>query len=77
MLNRLRAYLDRIEITNSQTAQFICQWVPDRCPFERKVYLFNYCIQIPALCQLNPLYRQFLTLRYKSLMYLMRSNDLT
>ncbi|BAU14827.1 Mo-dependent nitrogenase family protein [Leptolyngbya sp. NIES-3755] len=77
MLNQLRSYLDRIEINDPKLAQFICQLIPDRCPFERKLYVFDYCIQIPALCKLNPLYRQLLNLRLKSLMCLMRSSDLT
>lgn len=70
LLNLLRSRLENIEITSSKMAQLICQIIPDRCPFERKISLFGYCIQIPALCKFNPFYRQLIHLRLRSLTYL-------
>jgi hypothetical protein len=77
LLTRLQAQFDHIEITNPKMAQLICLMVPDRCPFERRINAFGYVIQIPALCKLNPFYRQLIHLRLKSLNYLMRLEDLS
>jgi hypothetical protein len=76
LLTRLQAQLDHIEITSPKMAQLICQIVPDRCPFERKISLFGYYVQIPALCKFNPFYRQLIHLRLRSLAYL-HSDDLS
>ncbi|ARV59707.1 nitrogenase [Nostocales cyanobacterium HT-58-2] len=70
-LQSLRTWLESLEVHNYKLAQFLCKFVPSRCPFERKITFFNYTIlQIPPLCKLNPFYEQLVMLRYKSLVYL-------
>jgi hypothetical protein len=45
--------------------------IPAQCPFERDINLFGRKIaHIPPLCKLNPLYEQFVGLRFRSLSYL-------
>ena len=74
VLNLLRHWLESIEINNSLQARFICKIIPARCPFEREIRIFNRTVcYIPPLCKLNPFYEQFVTLRFKSLVYLSES----
>ena len=74
MLNWLQAigqWLDRIEVKNRTIARLISKVIPDQCPFERQIILFGHKIlQIPPLCKLNPLYNQFVGLRFRALCYL-------
>ncbi|BAZ24265.1 tellurite resistance protein [Kalymmatonema gypsitolerans NIES-4073] len=71
LLQRLRECLESFEIRNYKLAQFLCKLIPSRCPFERKISLFNHTIlYIPPLCKLNPFYEQLVMLRFKSLVYL-------
>jgi hypothetical protein len=71
LLNPTRQWLESVEIRNSHMARLLCRLIPARCPFERKLTLFNRTIlYIPPLCKLNPLYDQFVELRFKSLVYL-------
>ena len=71
VLHLLRRWLESIEINNPLTARFFCKIIPAHCPFEREIKVFNYTIlYIPPLCKLNPFYEQFVTLRFKSLVYL-------
>lgn len=71
LLQRLREWLESFEIRNYKIAQFLCKIIPSRCPFERKISLFNHTIlYIPPLCKLNPFYEQLVMLRFKSLVYL-------
>ncbi len=70
-LQTLRQWLDSLEIRNYKVAQVLCKLIPSRCPFERKISLFNHTIlYIPPLCKLNPFYEQLVMLRFKSLVYL-------
>lgn len=70
-IQSLRQRLDSIEIHNYNLAQSLCKLIPARCPFERKITLFNRTIlSIPPLCKLNPFYEQLVMLRFKSLVYL-------
>ncbi|BAY46857.1 tellurite resistance protein [Scytonema sp. HK-05] len=70
-LQTLRQWLESLEIRNYKVAQLLCKLIPSRCPFERKVSLFNHTIlYIPPLCKLNPFYEQLVMLRFKSLVYL-------
>jgi hypothetical protein len=63
--------LDAVEIDNAQLAHFICRWIPAQCPFERDVQVFGRVLfHIPPMCKLNPLYEQFVGLRFKALCYL-------
>lgn len=71
----LQHQLEAIEICDPQTAHTICKLIPDRCPFERQFVWGYLLIQIPALCKLNPFYRQFLALRLKAVDYLANQSD--
>lgn len=63
--------LSRIEISTPKTAHFICGLIPSNCPFERDVFLLGHKLfHIPALCKLNPLYEEFVELRFRALVFL-------
>ncbi|MBE9192190.1 Mo-dependent nitrogenase C-terminal domain-containing protein [Gloeocapsopsis crepidinum LEGE 06123] len=71
LLQPTRQFLESIEIRNPQVARLLCRIIPNRCPFEREIKLFNYTIlHIPPLCKLNPFYEQVMLLRFKCLSYL-------
>ncbi|MDY6937780.1 MAG: Mo-dependent nitrogenase C-terminal domain-containing protein [Cyanobacteriota bacterium] len=70
LLAPLRRWVDRIEIHNPRFAHLICYLIPGSCPFERDVPFFGRTIHIPALCTLNPLYEEFISLRFRALSYL-------
>lgn len=70
-LQPLRQWLDTLEIRNPDVAKQICQLIPAQCPFERTIRLFGRTLfHIPPLCKLNPLYEQFVGLRFRALCYL-------
>jgi hypothetical protein len=63
--------LNRIKISTPTTARLICKLIPSNCPFERDVLLGGRKLfHIPALCKLNPLYEQFVELRFRALVFL-------
>ena len=63
--------LSQINLNDPQTARLICRLIPMSCPFERDVFLLGRKIgHIPALCKLNPLYEQFVELRFRALTFL-------
>lgn len=63
--------LNQINLHNPQTARLICRLIPPTCPFERDIFLLGRKIgHIPALCKLNPLYEEFVELRFKALTFL-------
>lgn len=69
--NPIRQYLRELEIRNAALAHFICRMIPSQCPFERNFSLFGrISVQIPPLCQLNPLYEEIVGLRFRALCYL-------
>ncbi|MBE9019059.1 nitrogenase [Chroococcidiopsis sp. CCALA 051] len=71
LFSPLRQWIESIKIVDSGIARLVCRVIPARCPFERKIQLFNRTLlYIPPLCKLNPLYEQLVELRYKSLCYL-------
>ncbi len=71
VLAPLRTWLDTLEIGDRQLAQFLYNAIPGACPFERDVFLFGRKVaHIPPLCKLNPLYDQFVGLRFRSMCYL-------
>ncbi|WAL60880.1 Mo-dependent nitrogenase C-terminal domain-containing protein [Thermocoleostomius sinensis] len=74
-LTRLRHKLDAIEITDRATAEWICNHIPARCPFERRIYWFSNSFSIPPLCKLNPFYRELVALRLRATTYLMNEID--
>lgn len=70
-LKPLRQWIDQLEIQSPETARFICQVIPSRCPFERTIKVFGQTIlRIPPLCKLNPLYEELVGLRFRALCYL-------
>ncbi|MDH6066050.1 Mo-dependent nitrogenase C-terminal domain-containing protein [Chrysosporum ovalisporum APH033B] len=69
-LNPLRSWLNRISIKDARLAHVICQLIPCCCPFERNISLFGRNFHIPALCKLNPLYDEFVGMRFRALSYL-------
>ena len=62
----LAAYLAHHRLT----AILVCKVIPARCPFERDLHLGRVHVHIPPMCKLNPLYDQFVTLRFHSLCFL-------
>ncbi|GAA6618037.1 Mo-dependent nitrogenase C-terminal domain-containing protein [Scytonema sp. NUACC26] len=71
LLQPIRGWFDRIEITSPKIAHFLCKLIPVQCPFERDIYLFGQKVaHIPPLCKLNPFYEQVSSLRFRALCYL-------
>ena len=71
VLHPVKDWLDEMDIKDPRLARFVCKVIPAQCPFERDINLFGRTIaHIPPLCKLNPLYEQFVALRFKSLSYL-------
>lgn len=66
----LRRWIDQIEVANRSFAHLVCRVIPCCCPFERDINLFGREIHIPALCELNPVYNELVSLRFRSLSYL-------
>ena len=52
------------------TAILVCRLIPAQCPFERDLHLGSVHVHIPPMCKLNPLYEQFVALRFHSLCFL-------
>lgn len=70
-LRPLRQWLDTVPVNHPRLAKLICRWIPARCPFERTITVFGHeLFHIPPLCKLNPLYEQFVGLRFRALCYL-------
>jgi len=70
-LQPIRQKLDGMEIQNRKLAKFIAKLIPAQCPFERDIIVFGRKIgHIPPMCKLNPLYDQFVGLRFRALCYL-------
>ncbi len=71
LLYPLRRWLDSLEIHNRKLAQLIAKLIPAQCPFERDIIIFGRKVaHIPPMCKLNPLYEQFVCLRFRALCYL-------
>lgn len=70
LLNPLRHWLDHLEVRDRTFAHLICRLIPCCCPFERDLSLFGRTLHIPALCKLNPVYDQLVSLRFRALAYL-------
>ena len=71
ILSPLRQWVDSIEVKNAKLGHLFCQLIPCCCPFERDVNLFGRTLfHIPALCKLNPLYNEFVALRFRALSFL-------
>jgi hypothetical protein len=71
LLQPVKNQLDSLEIKNRKLARLIAKAVPAQCPFERDIVVFGRKIaHIPPMCKLNPLYDQFVGLRFRALCYL-------
>ena len=71
LLQPVRNWMDSIKVTDAQFARLVCTWIPAQCPFERDVTLFGRTLfHIPPMCKLNPLYEQFIGLRFRALCHL-------
>jgi hypothetical protein len=70
LFSPFRNWLNRIEIHHPKLAHLLCQLIPCQCAFERDITLFGKTLHIPALCQLNPLYDELISLRFRALTYL-------
>lgn len=71
LLRPVRKWLDAWRIHDIFTARLISRLIPAQCPFEREIKLFGRTlVRIPPLCKLNPLYDQFVGLRFRALCFL-------
>ena len=71
VLHPVRDWLDHMDIQDPKVAKMLCKLIPPQCPFERDVKVFGRkLVHIPPLCKLNPLYEQFVGLRFRALSYL-------
>ncbi len=70
ILAPLRHLVDRIQVQKASTAHLICRVIPCACPFERNITLFGHTWHIPPLCKLNPLYNEFVALRFRAIAFL-------
>ncbi|MFM7362988.1 MAG: Mo-dependent nitrogenase C-terminal domain-containing protein [Cuspidothrix sp.] len=76
LLQKVRQWFDNIEINNPELARLIAKLIPAQCPFERDIIVFGNKIgHIPPLCKFNPLYEQFVGLRFRALCYLVDKCD--
>jgi hypothetical protein len=66
----LRRWVDGLQVGDRQIAHLICQVIPCCCPFERDIKFLGHTHHIPPLCKLNPLYDEFVGLRFRALSYL-------
>jgi hypothetical protein len=66
----LRRWVNNIEVNNDKFAHFLCNLIPCSCPFERDVTILGKTFHIPALCKINPLYNEVVSLRLRALTYL-------
>lgn len=70
-LGMIKIKLEKLEITETQTAKKIVSLIPNQCPFAREIRLFNFYVgKIPPLCKLNPLYDDLMILRFRALSFL-------
>ncbi len=71
LLSPLRKKLNNFEIQTSPTAHLIAKLIPAQCPFERTIKVLGHTIiHIPPLCKLNPLFDEFVGLRFRALCFL-------
>jgi Mo-dependent nitrogenase C-terminus len=71
LLQPLRNRIDSLEIENRKFAKLIAKLIPAQCPFERDItFLGRKIAHIPPMCKLNPLYDEFVGLRFRALCYL-------
>ncbi len=70
-LKPFRNLINSIQIENKNLAHIICKLIPNQCPFESEIRIFNHLLfSIPPLCKLNPLYEEVIALRFRALCFL-------
>jgi hypothetical protein len=75
-LRSLRQWFDATEIHHLWLAKLICLMIPAHCPFARDVKILGRSLfSVPPLCEFNPFYAQFISLRLKSLTYLAEHDE--
>lgn len=68
LINYLRQRLDALKVCDRTSARILCRLIPASCPFERDLKILGrILLHIPPLCQLNPFYEQFVSLRFRAL----------
>jgi hypothetical protein len=70
ILTPIRHWINCLEIHDPRIAHLICKLIPCTCPFERRFTLFGHPFHTPPLCELNPFYNEFVSLRFRALGYL-------
>jgi hypothetical protein len=71
LLIPVRHWLNNITIGDRVFAHRLCKFIPNQCPFERKIELFGHTLlSIPPMCKLNPLYDEVIALRFRAICYL-------
>jgi Mo-dependent nitrogenase C-terminus len=71
IVEAIQKWLEAIEVRDRTLAKWLCQMIPQACPFERNIQLFGRMLfRIPPLCKLNPFYEQLVGLRFRALCYL-------
>ena len=53
-----------------QIAKLVRHLISPSCPFARDILFFGQTLQIPPLCQLNPLYNYLMNLRWRAWKFL-------
>jgi Mo-dependent nitrogenase C-terminus len=67
----LKRWIENIQVRDRKLAHRVSKLIPAQCPFERDVKLFGKKLfHIPPMCKLNPLYEEFVGLRFRALCYL-------
>jgi hypothetical protein len=70
-LDPVRQLLSSFEVHDPQIARLLCKIIPANCPFERDIKFFGHLLfHVPAMCKINPLYDQFMELRFRALIFL-------
>jgi len=70
-LKPFKNFVNSIQIENPNLAHIICKLIPNQCPFEREIRVFDRLLfYIPPLCKLNPLYDEVVGLRFRALCFL-------
>jgi tellurite resistance protein len=71
LLAPIKEWLEQIQVQDPRLARLLCKAIPAQCPFERDVFMFGHkLIHIPAMCKINPIYDQLVSLRFRALSYL-------
>jgi hypothetical protein len=68
VLAPLKHWLDQWDPVDPHVAAFVVSLISAQCPFERNIVLFGRkLVHIPPMCKINPLYDQWVGLRFRCL----------